>query len=212
MTTANTIITGALTFHLNRLSPGETLDADLGNVCLAALNDIVDEINGGRSMLFRTDLTTGTIGGTWSTITPGTKIDGATYNDGDSDIKIDPITMAQYHAIADKTESGMPQVFAYDGYGTIYFYPSTNGTSITLRTFETVASFADLSTDYGMPEGYRSGLSAMLAEKLAPSTIGGITRDISRASFAARLRLKTQNVNPAIIRGASSRPNIITGP
>jgi hypothetical protein len=45
MTTARQIITDALTFHLNRLSPGETLEADTADVCLSALNAFVDEWN-----------------------------------------------------------------------------------------------------------------------------------------------------------------------
>jgi hypothetical protein len=45
MTTARQIITDALTFHLNRLSPGETLEADTADVCLSALNAFVDDWN-----------------------------------------------------------------------------------------------------------------------------------------------------------------------
>lgn len=45
MTTARQIITDALTFHLNRLSPGETLEADTADVCLSALNAFIDDWN-----------------------------------------------------------------------------------------------------------------------------------------------------------------------
>jgi hypothetical protein len=45
MTTARQIITDALTFHLNRLSPGETLEADTAAVCLSAINAFVDDWN-----------------------------------------------------------------------------------------------------------------------------------------------------------------------
>lgn len=45
MTTARQIITDALTFHLNRLSPGETLEADTAAVCMSALNAFVDDWN-----------------------------------------------------------------------------------------------------------------------------------------------------------------------
>ena len=46
MTKAREIIGDALTFRLNKLSPGETLDQDTARVCLDALNSVVDEING----------------------------------------------------------------------------------------------------------------------------------------------------------------------
>ena len=62
MTTARQIISDALTFGLNRLSPGETLDSDLAGVCLSALNSVADEVNGSKSFLFREILTvSGTI-------------------------------------------------------------------------------------------------------------------------------------------------------
>ena len=46
MPTARAIIRNALTFGLNRLSPGEQEDADLFGRCLDALGSIVDEITG----------------------------------------------------------------------------------------------------------------------------------------------------------------------
>jgi hypothetical protein len=57
VTTARVIIRNALTFGLNRLSPGEQEDADLFGRCLDALGSIVDEINGGKGMLWREVLT-----------------------------------------------------------------------------------------------------------------------------------------------------------
>jgi hypothetical protein len=45
MTTARQIIGDALTFHLNRLSPGETLPADTADLCLGALNSVIDDWN-----------------------------------------------------------------------------------------------------------------------------------------------------------------------
>ena len=59
-TTARSIIEGALSFGLNRLSPGETLDADTANTCLTALNMICDEFNGSGGFLFRDLMTQST--------------------------------------------------------------------------------------------------------------------------------------------------------
>ena len=57
MPNARSIINGALTFGLNRLSPGETLNPDDAAVCLNALNHIADELNGSKAFLFREILT-----------------------------------------------------------------------------------------------------------------------------------------------------------
>lgn len=205
MTTARSIISGALRFHLNRLSPGETLDADLADVCLEALNSIADEMNGDETMLWRQILTaaavtgtTGTLGTTWATIAPGTQILGASYSDGANDIPIDELTMAQYHAIPVKSTAGQPQYWAHDGQSTIFFYPAPTGQSVTLRTGSPVSDFADLDTDYVMPQGRKSAFQALLAERLAPSVLGDIPPAVSRAARKARLGLKA-GAKPEVI-------------
>ena len=217
MTTARQIITRALGFRLNRLSPGEALDADLAATCLEALNDLTDTVNGAKSGLFRIILTagtvtgaTGTLGTTWATLEPGDKILGATYRDGLEDEIIDQITMEQYHVIGQKTNAGDPEYFAHDGLATVYFYPVPTSRSVTLRTKAAVSEFADLDTDYVMPQGYQSAFSSLLAELLAPQ-MGGITPAIARDAANARSRMRAQGMTPAIINGYSRRPNIITG-
>lgn len=216
MTTARSIIRGALSFHLNALSPGEVEDADLFNRALEALNAVLDEINGGQAMLWRQVLTAGTVSGvsgtigtTWATLPIGTQILGATYSDGSQDVPIAPITMAQYHAIPIKITSGQPQYFAQDGGVTVYFYPAPASTSITLRSMASVSDFSDFDTDYQMPTGYKSALQALVSEKLAPSILGDIPDAVARAARKARLRLKTQ-IEPEII-GGTRVGNILTG-
>ncbi len=218
MTTARAIITGALRFRINKLSPGETLDADTAAACLDGLNHIVDEVDGAKGSLFREILTagtvtssTGTLGTTWATLAPGDLILGATYNDGAQDIPITPLTMEQYHALPVKTQAGDPVHYAHDGGATVYFYPVPTNQSVTLRTREAVAAFADLDTVYVMPKGYESFFSALLAELMAPVLTGGITAPLVRAASAARRRMVTQNLNPAIVNGTGREWNIYQG-
>lgn len=218
MTTARAIITGALRFRLNKLSPGETLDADVAALCLDGLNHIVDEIDGAKGSLFREILTagtvtaaTGTLGTTWATLSPGDQILGATYTDGSNDIVLDSLTTEQYHALPVKTQAGDPLYFAHDGAATVYFYPVPTSRSVTLRTRETVAAFADLDTDYVMPKGYESFFSALLAELVAEVLKGTLTPAIVRAASMARRRMVTQNLNPAIVNGSQRAWNIYQG-
>jgi hypothetical protein len=198
-----------MTYHLNALSPGETLDADTAEVCRIALNSLADEMNGGKSMLWRQVLTTGTVSGltgtlgaTWTTVSPGSQILSATYSDGAQDILISEITMAQYHAILQKTSVGQPMYWAHDGQSTVYFYPAPSSQSVTLRTQSAVSDFADLDTDYVMPKGYLSALQAMLAERMAPIVLGDIPQAVARAARAARLRLK-MGMEPEILNAPS---------
>lgn len=218
MTTARTVIQDALSFHLNRLSPGETLDADTASLALSALNSVVDAINGGKSLLWRettetaTVTGTGTLGTTWAGIAPGAQILGATYNEGDGDQPISLITMQQWaERITIKTTGGVPQVYAHDGAATVYFYPAPVAVPIALRFKQAASEFAALDTDYVLPAGWRSGLSAMLAETLATVLIGGVPGDVARKSAAARLRLTGQSMVPGVILGGSGSGNILNG-
>lgn len=212
MTTARAIIRGALTFHLNRLSPGEAEDADLFGRCLEALNAVVDEFNGAKSKLFREVFsvssaitgTSGTLGTNWSGLASGDEILGATAQYGGMDVPLEPITMGAYANIPIKTLSTIPSYYAHDGAATVYFYPAIQGLTVTLRTKQPFAEFADLATDYEMPKGFLSGFQALVAEKMAPSLVGGISPDVARAARGARLRLAAQCVNPAIITAGDS--------
>lgn len=217
MSTAREIIRGALTFRLNRLSPGEAEDADTFNTCLLALNAIADEWNGVKSFLFReirtagTVTTTGTLGTTWATLVPGDKILGATYSDN-GDWPIEELTMRQYHErISDKTTTGNPQYWIHDGLATVYFYPVPTSLSITLRTKAAVSDFADLDTNYSMPAGYKAALQDCLAERLSPVMAPEMFSVASKAASAARLRIGAQTSNPAILSYRGAVVNILNG-
>ena len=208
MTTAREVIEATLTFGLNRLSPGETLDADTADTCLNALNFIVDRWNGQKAFLFREILTTssaitgtyGTLGTDWAGLLPGDEILGATVRYATNlDVPMEPITMGRYADIGLKTLTTYPAYFAHDGQSTVYLYPAAAGHVITLRTKQVVSEFADLDTGYTMPKGYKSALSAELAEMMAPTMIGGVTAAIASSARAARARVSAQNMSPAII-------------
>lgn len=219
MTTARAILEGSLGFHLNRLSPGETMDADLARTALTALNFVVDEWNGQKTFLFREILSQSSpitgpsaqLGVAWPALASGDSIEGATVQySGGMDIYLAPIDMGQYANISLKATASLPQYWAHDGAATVYFYPACAGQTVTLRTKQSVTDFADLDTDYSMPKGYKAALSALVSEKLAPSLLGGITPAIAKAAAAARLRIGSQAVDPAIIGQAQPRGNILT--
>ena len=213
MATARGIISGALTFRLNRLSPGETLDADVANVCLSGLNHILDGWNGAKSFLWREVLTdstpitgkTATLGTDWLTVKPGDQIIGATVKySGNLDVPLSIIDMGQYANIAIKSLSTVPYVIAYDGQSTVYVYPAAAGHVITLRTKQPADKFTDLDTAYFLPPGYESALSDMLAEVMAPTMLGNVPASVAQAAHAARRRIGAQSMTPAIIGGPTS--------
>jgi len=221
MTTARDILEDALTFSLNRLSPGESADADTLAVGLRALNHIADEWNGIKSFLFQAILSqsvtavstaTGTLGTTWTAVAPGDEILGATYVLDGLDFPLSRLTMQQYQdRVANKAEVNEPEFWAHDGLATVYFYPVPNSKFITLRTKAAVATFADVDTDYAMPAGYKSALAACVAEALAFTMLGGIPQHLSIKASSARNRIAAQASDPAIIGGPPRRNSIIQG-
>jgi hypothetical protein len=201
MTTARQIITSALTTGLNRLSAGETLDDDLAALCLSALNDVVDSINGAGGMLWRQVATTQTVSGSSAALSlwglaPGATISVITTPDQW------PVNPSTFEAIQTLTpSSGTPTIYAHAG-DTLHFYPAPTSVAITVASKEAASEFADLDTDYSMPDGWRSGLAALLAEEVAVPVLGDLPGSVARKAAAARRRLMAK-VEPAILNPGS---------
>ena len=221
MPTARQIITTALTVHLNRLSPGETLDADLAAFCLDALNDIADDWSGNGNFLWKetlvsSDALTGAaidLVTAWPSLGIGQNLMGATYSNGYGDYPISSATMQEYHELVRvKTlVSGVPRLWAFDGQSTVYFYPALAAINVTLRVNTNVETFADLDTDYVMPNGYKAGIAAVLAEGVASSVLGGIPPAVAKAANQARKNLSARALVPGIVNGGATPGNILTG-
>ena len=218
MTTARTILTLALE-SMNRLSPGEAIDADLAASCLRRLNAIADDMGAGRAMLFRDLLTSGavtgqtlTLGtGSFAAISPGNEIIQAVA-DG---FELSPITLQQYNAILVKTSGGRPNTYAYDGLSTVYLYPVAAGHIITLMTRAEYSQFADLDTVYTMPSGYQGMFSTTVAVAMAPALVGKVSADLEKAKKEAMFNVANNAVRPAILNtDPYNRPtqfNILNG-
>lgn len=219
MATARTIITLALE-SMNRLAPGEILDADLAAVCMRRLNVIADDWSAGRDMAPQDVIATGAVNGPSLTlgagvfvaIAPGQEIIGA-QSDG---YPMDPVTMQQYNDIRLKDQAGRPEVYARDGLATIYLWPAASGNTVSLLTRAPFASFADLDTDYTLPSGYQGAFAASLAVAMAPALLGAATPALVLAEKKAKFNIANGNVRPAIIAANPLLPranggNILSG-
>jgi hypothetical protein len=204
---------------MNRLSPGETLDADLAAACLRRLNAIADDWSAGRDMTPQDVIAAGAVTGRSLTLATGpfaaipageeiisAQVDG---------IDLDPITMQQYNAIQLKDQGGRPEVWAWDGLATVYLYPASGGNTISLLTRAPFASFADLDTGYTLPSGYQGAFAASLAVAMAPALLGGVPSGLQAAEKKALFNVANANVRPAILSASPLAPrssgNILTG-
>ncbi len=199
MTTAISIITDAYE-RLNRLSPGETLGPDETAFGFRRLNLLVDEMSADQQFLFHDLLTSAaqsgniTLGaGSWAAIAQGSEIISATADNQ----PMGPMTMQQYNQLFAPTTTGLPNVWAADGLGTVYLYPVPTGQTIKLQTRIGVSAFADQTTQYTMPPGYQSALGAALAVQLAPTVLGRLPAELVRAEAKAMTGI--QKITPAIV-------------
>jgi hypothetical protein len=202
MTTARTIITLALE-AMNRLAPGETLDADLAAACLRRLNAIADDWSAGRDMMPQDQLVAGVVAGPSLTLAAGAF---AAIGIGDEIIQLQadgfpmsPITMQQYQNILLKNQGGRPQVWAWDGLSTVYVYPASAGNTISVMTRAPFASFVDLDSAYTLPSGYQGAFAASLAVAMAPALLGGVTPSLMAAEKKALYNVGNSTVRPAIL-------------
>lgn len=208
MTTARTIISLALE-GMNKLSPGETLDADLAASCLRRLNAIADDWSTGRSMMPQDVIVSGavtgvslTLGtGSFAEIQPGNEIMAA-QADG---YALSEITMAQYATIQNKTQIARPLVFVHDGLSTVFLNPASGGNVISLLVRKQFTAFADLDTDYVMPSGYQGAFAASLAVGMAPALLGGVPPALYAAEKRAKYAVERANVRPAMINASPLR-------
>jgi len=202
----------------NRLSPGETLDADDSARGFRRLNLLVDEMGAKAGMLFRELLTSAaqtghiTLGaGAWAAIPAGDQIVSAAV-DG---VPMEPLTMAQYNGLRDQAATGITRFYIPDGLATVFLYPVPTGQTIRLQTRAGVQAFADLNTTtYTAPPGVQSALGAALAVRIAPTVLGGVPDHLLRSE--ARCMAAIDKPEPAVVDARTFRTggapfNILTG-
>jgi hypothetical protein len=214
MITARTIITLALE-SMNRLAPGETLDADLAAACLRRLNAIADDWSAGRDMTPQDVIASGAVNGASLTLAAGAF---AAIPAGEEIISAQAdgfpmtlITMQQYNDIDQKDQGGRPEFWAWDGLATVYLYPAATGNTISVLTRAPFASFADLDTGYTLPAGYQGAFAASLAVAMAPALLGGVPPGLLAAEKKALFNVANANVRPAMLSANPLAPRSASG-
>lgn len=168
---------------LNKLSPGETLNADDAAFGFDELNLIVDTLSAKRQFLYKDILTsvtqTGNItlaAGSWAAIPTATEIVSMSA----AGLVMRPITITQYNGLYNPTLAGNPQVWAHDGMATVYLWPVPTAVALVMQTKTGVSTFADQTTTYTTPSGWQAALAAKLAVVLAPPILGHLPPELIR--------------------------------
>lgn len=224
-TTARQVINGALKL-IGVLDPVETASAEDAQDGLDKLNDILDEWNGTRNMLFTQVEVVASWSGISANIGTGQTInvarpqliENAFFRIGSIDYDLKIWNKTQYDDIQIKTTATTyPQGLYYDGgspVGVVFVWPIPAGlTEFHITVLQQLTAFAGLDTSYGLPQGYRKALIYTLAEEMAPLHSREPSPTVVRIASVARRRLAAANHDVPLLSldsAASGGFNILT--
>ncbi len=218
------------------IGKAETLDEDESADGLSGLNTMLDSWQTERLFVYQitqgsyswaATVTSKTIGssGAISAQRP-VRIDSAFVTDSNSQWY--PLEVLQdrteYDAIVIKsTTSTLPQYLFMDtGYplATIYLYPVPSvAVTLKLNTWQTLQSFATLTTDLSLPPGYQRAIEFNFAIEYGPEFGVDIPKDVRMIAAQAKASIKTLNqpsmvaqLDPGIVNryGGAGRYNIFS--
>lgn len=217
------------------LDDGETISADLGAICLSALNDMLENLSLENLTVPRildeefnvsVGVATYTIGtgGAFNTTRP-TAIERAYTRVDDIDDTVLVLPKQMWDLIPDKTTtSDRIQAIYYDPnmpLSTIYVWPIPSAVqSLHIESMQQFASFASLTTAATLPPGYNQMINYNLAVVLAPEMGREPPPAVVRIAMSSKADVKRKNLRnrdnvasydvPCSSRFAG-RANIITG-
>lgn len=189
---ANELIERALV-TLGVIGAGETVDAGTSSDCFRLLNDMVDQWGAERLTIFTRTRSVQTLSSGTQEYTIGT---GGTFDierpewiesasiipdntvaaSSKLELPVPILNESEWQGVTVKgVTSTFPTKIFYDysdtsGRGIISVWPIPSGSNVGLVLYipAALSEFADLTTDYSFPKGYRRALHYKLAECLAP--------------------------------------------
>jgi hypothetical protein len=213
MTTALTLITDAMA-QANLAEQGQELSADEGALGLRYLNRLMGKWSQMRLLFpvpaeYSVPLTGAqsyTIGPTGDVVglrpikllhVHAVDVAGTAY-------AVHLRTQDQWDAIAIKSATGGPpdQVYyeANNTNGRLWVYPVATGYTLKISALALLTSFASLSTDLALPEGYEAAIVPTLADELCSSYGVQTPGDVLRRAAGAVRALKRTNSEPLLVQ------------
>ena len=226
MTTATEIISEALG-NIGMLDAGETLSAEDGELCRTILNTMIDAWNLPSLTQYTTLDGTATLNAGVSSLTIGpaqsiavtrpVRIEVGSYSRYQSiDYEMEGVTEAQYNAISLKNLGGfVPRVFFYDPgdlTGTIYYWPVPQGAVVVHHPLATqFSAFADLTTSYNLPQGYKRAMVMNLSLEIAPHFEQAPPPWVAASAFKALRLVKRANISVPQLELGRRQPGVLEG-
>ena len=224
MTTALQLITDALQ-EIGVVADGETPSADQSAHGLRALNRMLGRWSQRRLMLPSLaevsvpldGSASYTIGPTSADVTAARpiRIEMARAVDASGfEYQVAVLNQQRWNSVLDKTTTGGPPDRVYyaatNTNGTLYVYPVASGYTLRLDCRSVVASFATLTTQLALPDGYEDAIIPSLADALASSYGIKTPGDVLRRSTVAIRAIQNANAESLTLRvGLASGENFM---
>lgn len=113
-------------------------------------------------------------------------------------------TQDQWESIALKNVTGGPPEQVYyqptNTNGRVWVYPVATGYTLSINALALLTSFASLSTDLALPEGYEAAIVPTLADELCSSYGVQTPGDVLRRAAGAVRALKRTNSEPLLVQ------------
>lgn len=193
---------------LTALAVGETLEDELANDGLEALNSMLDSWSIDELAVYSTNIKTlslGTaptytvgIGGAFNIDRPD-RVEQAFITVTGNDYPLEIINNDQWNEITHKdTSSTIPAYMKYDAFmplGLISLFPKPLNGTLTINSFQRLQRFNNLTDALVLPSGYERALASNLALEIAPECgkqVSGELAKIARDSKAAIMRINAR--------------------
>jgi hypothetical protein len=213
MTTALTLITDAMA-QANLAEQGQELSADEGALGLRYLNRLMGKWSQMRLLFpvpasYSVTLTGAgsyTIGPTGDVVglRPIKVLSAYATDSGGTSYGVHLRTQDQWDAIAVKASTGGPPEQVYyepsSTNGRVWVYPVATGYTLQLDALALLTSFASLSTDLTLPDGYEAAIVPTLADELCSSYGVQTPGDVLRRAAGAVRALKRTNSEPLLVQ------------
>ncbi len=225
MTTARTLIEDALG-DIGVLDPNETMTAESAEHGLRTLNRIIDRWQAQRLYVWTTTEVVASVSGASATIGPGLQFDcvqpqelqpGCYYVRSGMSYPLPVWQREDYNAKILKAQAGeYPQGVYYDRQipGKVYFWPVPSAPlECHLQVFTRLPVFANLDTDYKLPDGYQDALFYTLTERLPAAYNLPVSQTAVTEAARARRVIKAANSEIPVLQIGSistGRLNILT--
>lgn len=209
--------------EIGAIDATETMGNAPAQLALRTLNRVMDRWQASRLYVYCVSEVVATVGGQSATIGPGLQFDcvapqalheGCYFVRSGMSYPLDVWSREAYNAITLKSQANdYPFGVFYDRMGKVFFTGVPSPAEFHLQVLARLPKFANLDTDYALPDGYEDALYWTLCERLPAQFNLPVSANAPREAANARRVIRKANVTiPTLSTGSDprSRFNILT--